>query len=223
MEQAAKQGIDRLAALDEIRARWLGHLAHDFRGPLFAARGYAKLLLDDQGQNVTVTQREYLHNILDALNKLTALVDSIREFPAPGSLRLELVNVAGMLRSISGDWRSREKTLQLTETIPPGPIFAAADREKLALAVHKLLGEAVEFSRPGGEVQLHARLEEGELTMRLLATRDHNGAPPVPLDASVPCEILRLHGGVAHVGAPDGSRFHATLRLPLITSGSESL
>ena len=217
MEQAAKATIDSALALHKIREHWLSRVVHDFRGPIFTSRGYAKLLLDRRAGDVTATQREYLHNILEAINKLSALVDALHEFPSDQALHLEPVDLGDLLRSATADWRARATTLRLVETIPPGAIVTAADEVRLKAAVHKLLACAVEFSQSAGEVQLHVSREDDELSVKIAATRISAGEAPPVFDVQIPCEILRLHGGVAQVHAHSESRYHVTVRLPLLT------
>ena len=217
MEQAAKAGIDRAEALRRIHSYWLSRMVHDFRGPIFTARGYTKLLLDNRAGHVTVTQGEYLQNILDSIKKLSDLVEALQQFPSESTLHLEPVNVVDLLRSAVCEWRLREKTLQLIETIPPGSIVAVVDEAKLGEAVHILLGDAVEFSRSGGEVQIQVRREDDELTVKILASRPVSDSPAPPVDATIPNQILRLHGGSVQVDAARDGRFLAALRLPLVT------
>ncbi len=219
MEQAAKLTMDTSEALRKIRSHWLSRVIHDFRGPLFAARGYAKLIADRRAGDVTDTQYEYLQHILANINKLADLVNTLSEFPSDDALHLDFVDLSEILQSSISEWRARDETLKLAADLPPDKLLTIADREKLRRAVHKLLGAAVEFSRCGGEVQLQARLEEDELILRIAGIRDENGdAPPVPptADIALPCEILRLHGGVAHIDQAHRGRCHVTVRLPLV-------
>ena len=219
MDHVAKSSSESAEALRRIRAHWLSHVTHDFRGPLFAARGYTKLLLEERGGNVTVTQRKYLTNILDHINKLAMLVNTLQEFPSDEALQLELVSWTELLRSVAQDWRRRVKTLHFVERLPDGPVETTADRAKLRFAVHKLLGSVVEFSRSEGKIELHAYQEEDELMVRFsgiargIRRASHSG---LQTDIATPCEIVRLHGGMASVDSSAAETYRVTLRLPII-------
>jgi hypothetical protein len=39
-------------------------------------------------------------------------------------------------------------------------------------------------------------------------------------DITMACDILRLHGGVAHADAGQDGRYRVTIRLPLVSVGS---
>jgi len=209
--------------LRKIHVHWLSHVIHDLRGPLFAARGYTKLLIDEKAGGVTVTQRRYLTIILENINKLAVSVNSLQEFPAPEDLDLEIIDLRELLHSIINYWRVQEKTLHLNENIFSGPAPTTGDRAKLSLAVHKLLAATVEFSRSGGTIDLYARREEDEFTMRVSAASGSAeppaGATALP-DIAMPCEILRLHGGSASADFGRAGLYNVTVRLPLITPDS---
>jgi len=219
VEQAAKVSIDFQEALRSIRIHWLKHMVHDLRGPLFAARGYSKLLLDGKGGDVTVTQQRYLTTILENIEKLSGCADRLQEFSGQEELSLELIDLADVLQFVVADWRQREKTLHLNEHILPGSAPMAGDRAKLNFAVHKLLGAMVEFSRSGGKIDVYAKREEDEFLIRMTASANGSSAPQEPPslpDLTRPCEVLRLHGGVASADCAHGGMCHITVRLPLI-------
>jgi len=219
VDNAPKSLSERAEALRRIRAHWLSHVTHDFRGPLFAARGYTKLMLEERGGNVTVTQRKYLGIILDHINKLAMLVNTLQEFPSCEALQLEPVSCTELLHSAMQEWRCREKTLQFEEHLPDDPIETTADSAKLRFAVHKLLGSVVEFSRSEGKIELHAYQEEDELMVRFsgiargIRRASHSG---LQTDIATPCEIVRLHGGMASVDSSAAETYRVTLRLPII-------
>jgi signal transduction histidine kinase len=222
VEEAAKPTIDCHEVLRRMRIHWLSHIVHEMRGPLFAARGYTKLLLDERGGAVTVTQRQYLTTLIENINKIAISLNGLQEFPAQEELNLELLDITQLLYLAVADWRVKEKTLQLSEHISCHSIVTAGDSAKLSFAVHKLLGAMVEFSRYGGKIDVYARREEDEFLMRMTAAV--NGPAPgaeelaAPPDLARPCEILRLHGGLASADYSHPGVCNVTVRLPLIQS-----
>lgn len=219
MEEAVKPSINLQEALRKIRIHWFSHILHDFRGPLFAARGYTKLLLEQRGGEVTVTQRKYLDTILENIEKIAGSVSHLQEFPSDQDLDLELFDFAELLHETIADFRAGTETLHLTEHIVPGPAPTAGDRAKLSFAVHKLLGAMVEFSRSGGKIDLHARREDDEFLLRMTAFASGSSAESGPEflpSLERPCEILRLHGGGASADCAHHGVCNVTVRLPLI-------
>lgn len=219
VEHLSNRKLDAAEALLRIRGHWLRHVLHDVRGPLFAARGYLKLMLDERAGPVTVTQERYLQIAIENINKLSLLVNTLRDCPTGELLDLEMVNVTELLQGIASECRNREQTLHFRECISAGEVYTAADRAKLSFAMHKLLGSTVEFSRSGGEVQVQACQDEDEWMVRLTATRaraDSSDPVPSPADLASPCEILRLHGGIASVDTEREGVYRVSFRLPLV-------
>jgi len=147
------------------------------------------------------------------------LVNGLREIPGDDVLRLESLSFSELLRNAVDEWHERESRLELTGQIPPEPMFTIGDRAKLALAVHKLLGSAVEFTQCCGKIHLRAHEEDNEITFRISAVTD--GVPRAAdgsclSDVSISCAILRLHGGISSIDNATGESYHVTCRLPVI-------
>jgi len=223
LEHSQKPAIDAHQAFESIRHHWLAHIVHDLRGPLFAARGYTKLLLEARDEGVTVTQERYLTTILENITKLAGLVETIQQAPAPSDLSLERIDLNQLLQSVVNHLQEQNKTLQLGCHFFPGPAFTIGDRAKLMLSVQQLLGAAVDFSRFGGRIELHTRSEDDEFTMRIsvlpggsMSGTNPEFVPPALPDVTIPCQILRLHGGVASADCGHSGVYNVTVRLPLI-------
>ncbi len=220
MAQATKLEIDRSESLNKLRSLWLARMIHDFRGPLFAARGYSRLISDEKAGPVTATQKDYLRQISENLTKLNTLVDTLSEFPSDEVLHIDLVDLSELISSYIENRREEDATLQVTGHSFTTSVLTIADRDKLACAMHKLLGVAVEFSRSGGEVQIQAKQEDGEFTLRICATRpERDVAQPnaPPGDITMATGILRLHGGGAYIDQTNAGRWYITIRLPIVT------
>lgn len=219
MEEAAKVSIDFQDALRNIRIHWLNHIVHEMRGPLFAARGYSKLLLDEKGGPVTATQRKYLETALESINKIGATVDRLQDFQIQEELDLEYLDLFELFKDALARWQSHE-TLQVWANIAPGPIPTVGDRAKLSASVHKLLDAIVEFSRSTGKIDLQASREGDEFLLRMSAVA---GGPEQEADTfslaghlAGPCQILRLHGGVVFADSRHPGIVNVTVRLPLV-------
>ncbi len=219
MEEGAKASVDSQDALRSIRIHWLNHIIHELRGPLFAARGYSKLLLDEKGGPVTATQRKYLETTLDSLDKISSTIDRLHDLKAQEKLELESVDLAGLLGGAVAECRRQQATLPLNLSIAPGPIPTVGDRAKLKDCVHKLLVAMVEFSRSGGQIDLQADREGGELLLRITAARgpeQNQEAPALAGQLAETFQIFRLHGGVASVDSRRPGFLNVTVRLPLL-------
>jgi PAS domain S-box-containing protein len=71
---SATVGVD--SATDEL-ATFAKVVAHDFSSPLQAIRGFGALLLETTGDRISEPEREYLHEIVGAANRMQALNDGL--------------------------------------------------------------------------------------------------------------------------------------------------
>lgn len=213
--------FDSQDALEQIRAHWIAHIVHDFRGPLFAARGYSKLLLEGRSGELNADQRRYLETILDNVNKLAACVSAMQPFPSAEHLRLEPIDLTELFSAAISELNVPHETLRALTS--QGSWMTMADRAKLTLAVHKLLGGMVEISQSPSKLGLDGRREDDECSIRMFtelkpSTSDND---PVSLpDITIPSEILRLHGGVVSAACNSAGIYNVIMRLPLISPGT---
>ncbi len=217
MEPHLQLTANKSEALQKIRKHWVSRTAHDIRGPLFAGRGYARLLL--QEPDVTATQRKYAANILENMNRLAELVGALGDFPSESALDLNPVDLRDLLHRALDTMRARA-TLHLA-CVPNEPVWTVADGAKVSTAVHKLLTSLVDFSRSDARIEVRASQEDDEFVLRCFASGGPATPPDQPCDApdiDTASRILRLHGGTASAGVASTGVVHVTLRLPLIES-----
>jgi len=214
LEPRLQSRIDKSQALQQIREQWLSRALHDLRGPLFAARGYARLVLND---TVTVTQRRYIDILLDNLERLSGLVNTLNEFPSDAALDLEPVELRDLLTNALANFNDAV-TLH-SEIVLGDALWTVADGAKVSTAVHKLLTFLVDFSHPSARLSLNAAQEGDEVAVRCQGSAARDGASAQSrAEAGIAAarRIIQLHGGSASAGVASSGEVHVTFRLPLI-------
>jgi signal transduction histidine kinase len=190
-------GIENSLLL-KIQSNWLSSVIHDLSNPLFAARGYLRMLLEEKNNPLTESQHRYVITALENIERMTALTQQLNDLPGKDGFDLDVVNFRDLLPRVLEDARSAlpEDAAQLKGQIFSGSLSTIGDPERLAVAVHKLLHAAVEFIECAGTVQINAREENEKIVVEFWATPDRPSTEkkPVPdvLEAS---KIWRLHGG----------------------------
>lgn len=220
------------------RQAYLASLVHEMRNPLSPVLTASALLahpLTDEvrASSVQVLQRQVgvLKALLDDLQQVALEPQS-----AP-SLRTEPVSAQDALRvaadSVAESVERRNLHLQLT--LPPTPIWLAADPDRLHQMLANLLNNAVKYTPPGGHINLSVTVEAAMAVIRVednglgisptvlphifeLFTREGRATevPGQGVGLAVVKELARLHGGsvdARSAGAGRGSVFR--LRLPL--------
>ncbi|AXT46539.1 MULTISPECIES: two-component system sensor histidine kinase CreC [Chromobacterium] len=209
-------------------------LSHELKSPLAAIRGAGELLREDPPPE---TRRRFVDNILAQSLRMQQLIERL----------LWQARVESRLRPDAQplDWPA------LIEETADGKALAAArraarierrlapaslngDRLLLTQALSNLLDNALEFSPPGGVIELHGGLEEGGYLLRV---RDHGpGVPDYALERvferfyslprpdsgkstglglSLVREVAQLHGGRAELLNHADGGAEARLWLPL--------
>jgi signal transduction histidine kinase len=214
-----KTKLDDYQILDRLRSHWLSTLAHDLSNPLFVARGYTRLALEEKDSQLTPSQRKYLTAVLENIDKLVTLAQELNDIPAIHGLEFDTVSFRTLVQQATAEIRSdlAAKSVLLTEYFSEGPMATIGDREKLAVAVRGFLHVAVELTGRGGTIKVQAHEENEKIILRFSATR----GPEASLEAcqpgvSMPCKLWRLHGGITSVSLVSDNEYLVACELPVI-------
>lgn len=237
-----------LEQLSRRKDEVLGRVAHDLRNPLGSIAGFAatlQRLLDDTLDEQT---RSMFERIARQARRMQRMVDDLLDASAieHGTLTLELddTDLEPLLHEIvDGHAASAAaKGVDLVTDVPPGPLVARVDADRLAQVLDNLVSNAVKFS-PAGEaltVTIRARTEGDDLVIVVAdqgagipvedrerifepfarsTARPTGAEPSTGLGLAITRSIVLAHGGSIAVGdaAGDGARFE--VRLP--RSGSQ--
>jgi len=164
--EAVRRERERVAALDEARARLLRLASHELRGPLTVVRGYVSMLREGTLPG-GAEQLQEVYAILDGkAGQMELLVSQMLE-----AARLEDGRLCADLRRIDVREPVREAfegarvlarpvhALSLEE--PARPVEVMADAARVTTIVANLLDNAVKYSPRGGPVRCAVRVEGG--------------------------------------------------------------
>jgi signal transduction histidine kinase len=174
--------VARLDALHRSKSEFLSRVAHDLRTPLTSISWSVQNLLDGVVGELAPAQREYLGEIDHAGAYLNRLVQNLLRLSRLERGELEthcaLVDVGDVVRrslkTVSAV--ARGKDVQLVPGLPDAPAVAWADPDLLEEALVNILENAVDFSPPGGSVDV--TLENGENGARIRVRDRGPGLPP---------------------------------------------
>jgi signal transduction histidine kinase len=214
-----KTKLNDYQILDRLRSHWLSILAHDLSNPLFVARGYTRLALEEKNSQLSPSQRKYLTSALENIDRLIAFAQELNDFPATDGFEFDTVSFRTLLQQATAEIRSdlADKSMLLTEHFSDGPLATIGDREKLAVAVRGFLHLAVELTGHGGTLKVQAHEENEKIFLRFSATRGPEaGREASPPDVSKACKLWRLHGGATSVSLAPDSEYLVACELPVI-------
>jgi signal transduction histidine kinase len=236
------EDITQSRLAEASRHSFLAQATHELRTPLTSIQLYAENALG-QGRGLSKPIAESLNVINEEarrLEQIVAQVLSISEMEAGSyKLRRDDVHLDVLFAHLKAEHKApaAEKQIRLTFELPPKLPIVKADRDKVAMAVHNLVGNALKYTPAGGAVTVTVGIDAGALHVDVTDTgigiapsdqarifekfaraNDRRVAEITGsgLGLAIAREVIRLHGGDIQVRSEldQGSTF--TLTLPII-------
>lgn len=226
---------------EDARQSFVAQATHELRMPLTNIRLYVETALEE-GENDPVIRAKCLNVINQESRRLERIVGdmlSVSEIEA-GSLQLKKgdIRLESLFEQLEADYQAlaKEKNVSLSFNLPPKFPQLKGDRDKIELAMHNLLGNALKYTSPNGAVAVDVITSDESLVFevsdtgigideediglifdkfyRAKNTRDGE-VTGSGLGLGLAREVVRMHGGDITVNSEinRGSKF--TLTLPL--------
>ncbi len=233
------EDVTQQRVADEARNSFVAHATHELRTPLTNIRLYVERALEEGEKDATV--RASCLNVINResrrLERIVGDMLSVSEIEA-GSLKLRVndVRVDAVFEELRDEFaaQAQEKKIKLTFALPPKWPLVQGDRDKIVLALHNLVGNAIKYTPEGGEVTVKVEEEGGRLVVDVTDTgigigegetelifekfyraKDERlaGITGSGLGLTLAREVVRLHGGDIAVRSQlnKGSTFTVTL------------
>lgn len=164
------EDITQQRVAEVSRRNFVAQVAHELRTPLTNISLNVEAAVDD-GEEDPELRGRCLNVITQETQRLTQLVNdmlSVSEIEAGSmSLRQDDIRLADVFADLQADFRqqAKEKEVGLIFDLPPKMPVIQGDRDKLAISLHNLLGNAIKYSPAGGEVTVSISAEAGRLTV----------------------------------------------------------
>ncbi|MEX0653576.1 MAG: ATP-binding protein [Phycisphaeraceae bacterium] len=234
------EDVTQQRVAEQSSRQFVAQATHELRTPLTNIRLYLETLIEDETTNDPKTRANCLNVINQETHRLERLVGdmlSVAEIEA-GSLQVSQddVRIDKLLNAIETEYKAQaaDKKITLAFKIPPKLPIVQGDRDKLAMALHNLVGNALKYTPEGGVVNVSVDAEDDKLTVDVtdsglgIAPEDQprifdrfyraqdkrissiNGSG---LGLALAREVVRLHGGDITVESQidQGSTFTLTV------------
>jgi signal transduction histidine kinase len=152
--------------LDEL----LGTLAHELRSPLVTIVSAAQVANEC---DMEPPARRALAVMERQSRQALRIIDDVFDICAGTegrlSLRKEMIEVADLVATATetAGHLLAARRHRLTVSLPPGPVSLEGDPPRLAQVLTNLLANAAKFTDPGGHIRLTARVEAGQIVLRV--------------------------------------------------------
>jgi signal transduction histidine kinase/HPt (histidine-containing phosphotransfer) domain-containing protein len=227
LEQALdhRAGLTAQQQLEAMRADFYSMVTHDLRNPAGTVQAALEMLEEDNTGSLTPSQRELLSVARYAVSKMLHLINDYLDYAKidAGYLRLDQKDVE--LRQVVEEsarlsmLQARARRQTLTLDLPPEPVWAFADGERLRQVLDNLLSNASKYTREKGKLTVQLRVEGDQAVFRVsdtgvgilpeqlpvLFTKYHRvpgeatrGIRGTGLGLLIVKEIVGAHGGSIH-------------------------
>jgi two-component system, OmpR family, phosphate regulon sensor histidine kinase PhoR len=167
------QDITRLKELNKIKSDFVNAVSHDLRSPLTAIVGYVDLIartgsLNDQ-------QVEYVRRVQSSVRDITELINDLLDLgkiEAGLDTGFETLHLAPIIRQtldgLQGQLTQKPITLQLQ--VPADLPQVLGNPMRLRQMITNLVANAIQYTQPGGLVEVMASYEKEQVIFRVRDT-----------------------------------------------------
>jgi signal transduction histidine kinase len=172
--------ISYLKELDRLKGDFVNTVSHDLRSPLTAILGYVELI--ERAGKVNPQQAEFIKRVKSSVHTTTNLIDDLLKLGkvevgsldevAPVNMKLLVVTT---LTNLQPQVQEKGQTLRLRRTAELPPVLGS--RSQLAQVVDNLIGNAVKYTQPGGQIRVVLEEKQNQLIMHVV-----DNGPGIPLE-----------------------------------------
>lgn len=240
------EDITQQRVADEARRAFVAQVTHELRNPLTNIRLYVEAAIDE-GERDEALLAKSLNVINEETRRLERIVGdmlSVAEIEA-GTLELNVddVRLDALFEVVESSFQTQaqEKEITLEFDMPPKLPVLRGDRDKIVMAVHNLVGNALKYTPAGGHVRVGVEEDQGGVRVtvsdngigideseqarvfeRFYRADDRRvaGITGSGLGLAIAREVVRRHGGdIALESVRDrGSTF--TMTLPMLAKAA---
>jgi signal transduction histidine kinase len=235
------EDVTQQRVAEASRHSFVAQATHELRTPLTNMRLCIETAIENDGDSKVRSQcMNVLNQETRRLERTVTEILSVSEIEA-GALRLrnDDVRLDALFEGLKTDVEAlaREKQISLQFELPPKLPVIQADRDKLVLALHNLIGNAIKYTPDGGKVTVTVRVTARQVAIdvtdtgigirpeehHLIFERFYRAKDPrvskitgSGLGLALTREVVRLHGGDVSVFSELDSGSTFTVTVPVI-------
>ncbi len=162
--------------LENIRRDFVANVSHELKTPIASIKGFVETLLDgaihepadaERFLRIVVKQADRLNTIIEDLLSLS----KIEQSEEAGNLALEYFPIRDVLEAALADCENKAHERQIAIELNCQEALATAINPRLLeQAITNLVDNAIKYSEPNSQIEIHATATEREV---VISVRDH--------------------------------------------------
>ncbi len=235
------QAKEELERASKFKDQFLSTMSHELRTPLNAILGFSDLLPDERYGPLNERQRRYVAHIHTSGQHLLNLINDILDLSKIEAGRLELafesVRVEMSFREVLDTLRPlADKKSHTLSQHAANDLYVRADATRFKQVLMNLVGNAIKFMPEGGQIELSARMMDGEVRIDVRDTgpgipaeeqkrifesfyrlrQSEKSAEGTGLGLAITQRLVELHGGELRLESEVGRGSCFYFSLPLV-------
>ncbi len=160
------------AEAERVKQDFVSMVGHELRTPLTLIRTTVDLLNEGDAGTLNDTQRRIVEVLHANTDRLMALINDLLDMSALDSGRMqiqpELIDLVEVVTEAVAEAQpaAQAKDHQLRTNVP-GRLTVRADRKRILQVLANLVGNAVKYTPPGGEIQVSVVVREAWVEVRV--------------------------------------------------------
>ncbi|MDP3278140.1 MAG: HAMP domain-containing sensor histidine kinase [Deltaproteobacteria bacterium] len=208
--EALLSANEHLRELDRIKGNFLATISHELKTPLTSIMGYAEMLGENIGGDLSTEQRNFVRVIFDRAQQLhgmiTSLIELARMDHTRSSHHFASVDIVALVREASATFApiARKRNMELSVELEPDLPSVWGDQGYLRQVLQNLVDNALKFTPDGGRIVISLRSVEAPLPSRRVEESDDENIGSSVLNMPVPAIELSVRD--SGVGIPVSER-----------------
>ena len=204
LEQRVEDRTKQLAAANKELEAFSYSVSHDLRAPLRSIDGFSMAVLEDYGDRLDDTGKEYLHRVRGATQRMAVLIDDLLNLARVTRTEMhpEELSLSAMAKSIADDLRKTEPSRH-AEFLIRDDLTAQGDVRLLRVVMENLLGNSWEYTSRHENARIEFGCQRKDNTDTFFVRDDGAGFDPRHA-ARLFGAFQRLHGTAEFPGVGVG-------------------
>ena len=161
--------VSKERELEQMKLDFVAMAAHELRTPLTAVRGYLSILLEEVSKKLNPEEKGWIQKAFVSSTNLAALIENLLSVS-----RIELQSLKMEMKKI--EWKkvlnesvetfksaAEQKNIQFTLNIRRELPEVNVDKFRISEVLSNLVGNAINYTNPGGKVEISSWVEGADL------------------------------------------------------------